>query len=232
MGKTAFWSQYSQNEDRATPAHGEKLAFDQLISVSIDAPSVDVHIGKKGVDCRVYNSSVICRKLIWETQNISIESYKPETCLLVAHEGFAGDGVIIDVAKADDLKVDAENLTNYYSLIPYKYDFEDNSNFDIVKFIHAMHCILVEFRTHRKDTLAKTADRIDRVVVSNSSVKKQVLDYLKSCGILYNSAHLYKIDETKMQEKGISFNALSRMDTVLMDSAFHDFDKWVISNKN
>lgn len=130
------------------------------------------------------------------------------------------------------MKVDAENLTNYYSLIPYKYDFEDASEFDIVKFIHAMHCILVEFRTHRKDTLAKTADRIDRVVVSNSPAKKQVLDYLKSCGILYNSAHLYKIDETKMQEKGISFNALSRMDTVLMDSAFHDFDKWATSNKN
>ena len=30
MGMTAFWSQYSQNEDRATPAHGEKLAFDNL----------------------------------------------------------------------------------------------------------------------------------------------------------------------------------------------------------
>ena len=211
---------------------GEPIAFDQLISVSIDAPSIDVYIGKKGVDCRIYNSSVICKKLNWGTQNISIESYKPETCLLVAHEGFAGDGVIIDVTKADDLKVDAENLTNYYSLIPYKYDFEDTSEFDIVKFIHAMHCILVEFRTHRKDTLAKTADRIDRVVVSNSPAKKQVLDYLKSCGILYNSAHLYKIDETKMQEKGISFNALSRMDTVLMDSAFHDFDKWATSNKN
>lgn len=206
---------------------GEPITFDQLISVSIDAPKSDVYIGKSGVDCRVYNSSVICRKLNWGTQNISIESYRPETCLLVAHEGFAGDGIKIDVTKADDLKVDAKNLKNYYSLIPYKYDFEDTSDFDIVKFIHAMHCILVEFRTHRKDTLAKTADRIDRVVVGNSPTKKQVLDYLKSCGILYNSAHLYKIDESKMQEKGISFNALSRMDTVLMDSAFRDFYSWV-----
>ena len=150
--------------------------------------------------------------------------------LLVAHEGFTGEPVMIDVAKADNLRVNAPNLKNYYSLIPYNYDFEDISNFDIVKFIHAMRCILVEFRTHRKDTLAKTADRIEHVTVGNSVIKRQVLDYLKACGIIYESFHLYKIDEAKMQEKGIFFNALSRMDTVLMNPAFLDFCRWADSS--
>ena len=30
MGMTAFWNQRSQNEDRAIPAYGGKLVFDNL----------------------------------------------------------------------------------------------------------------------------------------------------------------------------------------------------------
>ena len=37
-------------------------------------------------------------------------------------------------------------------------------------------------------------------------------------------------DEAKMQEKGIFFNALSRMDTVLMNPAFLDFCRWADSS--
>ena len=155
-----------------------------------------------------------------------IESYPPEGCLLVARDGFSGDSVMIDIAKADNLKVSAPNLNAYYKLIPYHYDFEDTSGFDITKFIHALRCILVEFRTHRKDTLAKSAERIEFVTVGNSAIKRQVLDYLKHHGIIYPSDHLYKVDEAKMQAKGIHFNALSRMDIQQMQGAFVDFCKW------
>ena len=49
---------------------------------------------------------------------------------------------------------------------------------------------------------------------------------MKAVGIIYTADHLYKSDEAKMQEKKISFNALSRMDTALMMEAFQDFCKW------
>lgn len=49
---------------------------------------------------------------------------------------------------------------------------------------------------------------------------------MKAVGIIYTADHLYKIDEAKMQEKKISFNALSRMDTALMMEVFQDFCKW------
>ncbi|MGM9600756.1 MAG: hypothetical protein ACI3W5_04090 [Faecousia sp.] len=202
------------------------LQFEQLVNVSIDAPNMTVAIGRKGLDARIYNSSVVCKKIDWTTRNIVIESFDPEGCLLVAREGFSGDSVMIDITRADSLKVCAPNLTAYYKLIPYYYDFEDTSGFDIIKFIHALRCILVEFRTHRKDTLAKTAERIEFVTVGNSAIKRQVLEYLKHCGIIYTSDHLYKIDEAKLQEKGIFFNALSRMDTQQMNGAFLDFCRW------
>ena len=202
------------------------LKFSQLVNVSIDAPKMSVIIGHSGVDARIYNSSVICKNIIWATRNVVIESYAPEGCLLVAREGFVGDTVMIDIANADNLKICASNITTYYKLIPYGYDFEDTSEYDIVKFIHALRCILVEFRTHGKDMLAKTAERIEFVTVGNSSIKRQVLEYLKSSKIIYTADHLYKIDEAKMQNKGINFNALSRMDTQQLEYAFLDFCEW------
>ena len=202
------------------------LQFEQLVNVSIDTPNMEVAIGHKGVDARIYNSSIICRTLNWSTRNIAIESYAPEGCLLVAHEGFSGDSVMIDVVKDDNLKVCAPNLNTYYKLIPYNYDFEDNANYDITKFIHALRCILVEFRSHSKDALAKMAERIEYVTVGNSAIKRQVLQYLKNREIIYSSEHLYKVNEAKLQENGISFNALARMDVLQLEGAFEDFCRW------
>lgn len=208
------------------PVSDTPLVFEQIANVSVDAPNMSVTIGRNGVDARIHNSSVISKAILWGTRNVVIESYPPEGCLLVARDGFSGDSVMIDIAKADNLKVSAPNLNAYYKLIPYHYDFEDTSGFDITKFIHALRCILVEFRTHRKDTLAKSAERIEFVTVGNSAIKRQVLDYLKHHGIIYSSDHLYKVDEAKMQAKGIHFNALSRMDIQQMQGAFVDFCKW------
>lgn len=208
------------------PVADTPLVFEQMANVSVDAPNMSVTIGRNGVDARIHNSSVISKAILWGTRNVVIESYPPEGCLLVARDGFSGDSVMIDIAKADNLKVSAPNLNAYYKLIPYHYDFEDTSGFDITKFIHALRCILVEFRTHRKDTLAKSAERIEFVTVGNSAIKRQVLDYLKHHGIIYSSDHLYKVDEAKMQAKGIHFNALSRMDIQQMQGAFVDFCKW------
>ena len=168
--------------------------------------------------------------MFWSTKNIFIESYNEEECLIVAKEGFSGDSVSIEITKSDNLKISAPNINSYYRLVQFKYDFEDPAEFDIVKFIHALRCILVEFRTHGKDTLAKTADRIDNVTVGNSVIKRQVLNYLKHCNIIYESAHLYKIDEVKMQDKGINFNALSRMNSQQLKDAFADFCVWAQGN--
>ena len=205
------------------------LILDKLINVSLDVPNTDVTIGRSGIDANISNSSVICKSIAWGTKNITIESYPPEGCLLVASDGFGGESVTIDIINNFNIKVSAPNISSFYKLVPYSYDFEDTSKFDITKFIHAMRCILVEFRTHKKDTLAKTAERIEYVTVGRSVIKRQVLEYLKSCGIIYPSAHLYKVNETIMQNKGIYYNALSRMDTEQMQPAFVDFCKWAQS---
>lgn len=202
------------------------LRFGQLVNVSLDVPSFVVAIGRAGVDTRIYNSSVVCKQICFDTQNVTIESYFPESCLLISKENFLGN-IVIDIARADDLKVSAPNINSYYKLISYRYDFEDESCVDIIKFIHALRGILSEFRTHRKDVLAKFADRIEHVTVGNSSIKRQVLEYLLDCAILYREGRFYKVNENNMQNKGIHFDALLRMDTQRLSMIFKDFNRWV-----
>ncbi len=203
-----------------------ELFFEQLSNISIDAPGLVLKIGNKGIDSRISNSTIICKQILWNTDNLVIESYPPEGCLIATREPAVGDVPIIDIAHAENLRVSLPNIKDYYRLIQYNYDFEDTSNIDITKFTYAMRCILIEFRTHKKDTLAKDSERIDNVTVGNNILKRQVLDFMKSKEIIYNSAHLYKVNTTRMQEFGISYSALSRMDLKQMGFAFTDFCKW------
>ncbi len=220
--QNSIWENYRAN----VSCIDGKLYFDQLINIAIDAPNIGVVIGHSGIDTRIYNSTVVCDMIEFATQNIIIESYDPEECLLVAKKGLFGNALSIDIAHADSIRVSAPNIGNYYKLIPYSYNFEDDSTLDMVKFVYALRCILFEFRAHRKDTLAKAADRIEYVIVGNSSTKRLVLDYLIASDILYESSRLYKVNEAKMQEAKINYNALSRMDTQILKTAFESFSAW------
>ena len=203
-----------------------KLAFDQLSNVSIDTSHLRVIIGSSGTESRITNSSIVCDSIEWATRNISIESHEPEGCLLVAKSKMIGNSPAFEIVNDDNLRIFAQNVNEYYRLIPYKYDFEDSSNIDSTKFIYALRCIMSEFRTDKKDMLAKMADRIEHVTVGSSPLKRSVLNYLKGVGIIYESGHLYKVNEAIMQAKGIHFAALSRMDTVLLAPVYSDFCSW------
>jgi len=204
----------------------QEICFDQLANVAIDEPNLIVRIGRAGIDSRIASSSVIAKEIWWGTRSVTIESYKPEGCLLVAREAMRGENPSIEISGGENLRVSAPNVHEYYRLIAYKYDFEDSTSLDVTKLIHALRCILVEFRAHRKDTLAKTAERIEFVTVGSSKIKRDVLEYLKESKIIYEEAHLYKIDEAKMQEKGIFFSALARNDEQALFCVFNDFGRW------
>lgn len=206
--------------------NNNELTFSQVMNVSIEANDCIVNIGRAGVDALISNSSIECKELHFATGNISIESFLPDGCLLVAHDSITGNPSI-EIVRSDLLKVSAPNVSDYYRLIPYKYNFEDASLIDITKFAHALRSILMEFRTDKKDTLGKTAEKIDFVTVGGSEIKRKVLEYMKDASIVYQSSHLYKINEDKMQEKGINFTALSRMDVAQLALAYDDFCVWL-----
>lgn len=200
-----------------------ELSFDQLSNISLDTPNLMVKIGKTGAEARITNSSIISDSIEWATRNISIESHNPEGCLIVAKNKLVGAMPSFEIVSDANLRISAPNITEFYRLIPYKYDFEDSSSIDITKFIYGLRCIMSEFRTDKKDMLAKMADRIDNVIVGGSPIKKSVLEYLKDVGVIYKSGHLYKINEPTMRTKGIHFAALARMDTTHLAPVYSDF---------
>lgn len=204
----------------------DELSFNQLSNISIDTSHLRVRIGRSGAEARITNSSIVCDSIQWETRNVSIESHTPEGCLLVSKSRMNGDFPSFEIVSDENLRISGQNINEYHRLIPYKYDFDDSSNIDSTKFIYALRCIMSEFRTDKKDMLAKMADRIDHVVVGSSLLKRKVLDYLKGVGIIYESGHLYKVNEEIMQAKGIHFAALARMDTAILAPVYSDFCKW------
>lgn len=202
------------------------LTFEQLSNISLDVPHFKVKIGTKEKDTHICNSSIICEQIIWNTENVTIESNPPEGCLFVCSKNTEGAMPRFEILTDKNLRVSFPNLADFYRLVGYKYDFDDASTIDITKFVHAMRCIMMEFRTHKKVTLAKDWERIDNVTVGNNPLKKKVLGYLKHNGIIYRSAHLYKVNTEEMQKIGISYAALARMQTDLLETAYNDFCAW------
>ena len=219
--------QSKQREDTIIDVVYDKnnVCFEQLASVSLDIPSLNLILGKAGNDISIYNSSIICNELIWNGKLAAVESYPPEGCLIVSNEAMRGN-VVIEISGDYNLRVSAPELNNYYKFIPYSYELEKSDDVDITKFMHAMRCILIEFRTHRKDTLGKDAERIENVTVANSQLKRSVLEYMKDKKIIYKDGHLYKVNLTEMQNEGISYTALARMNCEQMKDAFENYTKW------
>lgn len=203
-----------------------ELCFDRMYNVSIDAPNFTVCVGRSKADTSIHNSEIICKRIKWKTEHLLIEAKNPNGCLICTSEPSVGNPQRIEIVCDENLKVSMPDIAPYYKLLRYKYDFDDSSDIDIVKFTHALRCILVEFRSHSKDTLAKHIERIDNVVVGNNPIKQRVLAFMKDMGIVYEETHLYKIDTSKMQECKISFNGLLSMNFDQLEEGYRKFKSW------
>lgn len=203
-----------------------ELHFEQLSNVSIDTPHLRVKIGTRDMGSRITDSSIVCDIVEWAAETVSIESNEPEGCLIVTKSQMEGLTPTFEIVSSNNLRISAQNIKHFHRLIPFKYDFEDSSDIDDTKFVYALRCIMSEFRTDKKDMLAKMIDRIEHVVVGSSPIKRAVLDYLKAANIIYEANHLYKVNEPVMQGLGIHFTALARMDTKALAPAYEGFVKW------
>ncbi|MGN0710511.1 MAG: hypothetical protein ACI4LO_02030 [Anaerovoracaceae bacterium] len=202
------------------------LHLDCLSNVVLDIPSLILEVGDTKGEARIYNSSIICNQLVWKSDYVSIESYPPNGCLIVSKENIGGGYPNIEINGGIDLKFDCPNISEFYKLVQYSYNFESDSDDSILKFTYALRNILLEFRTHKKDTLAKDAERINNVTVGDNPLKKSIFEYLKEKEIVYRDGHLYKIDTNKMQKIEINHVALARMDLEKMKTAFNEYKKW------
>lgn len=203
-----------------------ELCFERMSNISLDAPNVVVRIGRSGVDTSIHNSQIVCKKIIWDTSHLLIEAKNPTGCSICTKDVSSGNSPRIEIVCAEKLNISMPDIAHYYKFLPFKYEFEDPNSIDILKFTHALRCILVEFRTHSKDTLAKHIERIDNVVVGSNPIKQKVLAFMKDTGIIYEESHLYKVNPAKMQECKISFIGLSNMNFGQLEEGYEKFKAW------
>ena len=198
-------------------------AFNNLLNSIITFPDITVKLGNNSDVCRINNSLVICDTLEWNSDKIIIESYKPNGCLLVSRQPSPNRNVVFEIVSSEKLRVDIPNVNDFYRLVAYKYNLNDKSKIDIVKFTYSLRSIFVEFRTHKKDTMAKDAQRLDNVILKNNELNKIVFDYLFSKGIVYRDDHLYKVDMNKMKAVGINYQIISNFDCDKAINVYNDF---------
>lgn len=212
------------------------INLSQFSNVTIDLPNVTVKIGLPNHACCVQNSSIRCKKIEWCAKSIILESFPEDVCLLTCEESIPLQNHPEFEINADyKICIDIPNINDFYKLIPYRFDLNSintNGNIELIKFANALRNIMIEFRTHRKDTLAKDAERIDNVTIGNSEIKKLVFLFLLEKQIVYREEHLYKINMERMNTSGLNYWDLRNLNTDGMQKVYQEFISYTNKKPN
>ena len=188
----------------------------------IDVPDYVISFGDNEDSIQIDKSSIIAKKIQLNSKEIVFEAFSPHNVIIVSDEPIECTTRKFEVIGDGDVKIDVPNTNEYYKLIRYKFDFKKPIKDNPLGFVHTLHTIIREFRSHGKDTLGKDADKIDNVVISKSEDKKMVLEYLKNKNVIYKENHLYKINLDVMKSMGINNMILYRIDNSI-DVLYKDF---------
>ena len=199
------------------------IHFESVFNVTIDAPHLVVELGTTTAEARVSNSTIVCKQIIWKSRKATIEVALNHESLIVTEEKMQGK-TLFDCIVNGTLKVSTSNISNYYKLLPYSFDYTSEKSIeDLAGFAHRVRCILLYFRTHGKDTLGKTADFVRNIIVGSSKPKQRVLDFLMAAGIAYEEEHLLKINMELLGEAGINFSIVMSAEITAYKKLFNDF---------
>ena len=208
--------------------HNNEIKLSQCSNMTIQLPDTVIKIGMPNSSCRIQSSTIICKRIEWLANTVIFESFSGDECILYCKEDVPSNShTEFDVRLCGSIKVDIPNIREFYRLIPYKYDLNNETEIDPIKFVNALRIITSEFRTHKKDTLGKDAERIDNVTVGSSDLKRKVFSYLISKGIVYKSGHLYKIDMSKMDESGLNYWDLKNLNIDSLNAAYEEYMSFI-----
>ncbi|GLB30102.1 hypothetical protein LAD12857_20250 [Lacrimispora amygdalina] len=210
----------------------EPFYISRLSNSSVDIDGT-VYIGEPSGMTRIYNSSIICENMVFNSSNIFIESCEPGYCLLASRNNVVNK--LSELPKfeitTDDkslVKIAIPNIHCYYRLRPYKYELEDESGDEFFKFTLIVSKIMSCLRKHRKDVPAKDREFIDNEIISKSTLKRSVLDFLIKKGIIFidsRQSYLYKLDVDKLAEYDLNWVVLGQKEIRRFQFLYNEFKK-------
>ena len=207
------------------------IYIDQLSNCYIDVDG-DVYVGSTNNEARICNSVINCNKIIWRSEQISIEAYSPSECVLVTDSmSYSTDKLPTFEVKTDDrknFKVCCPSLNGYFKLIPYHNNEVNNENKnDFVTFSNLIRRIFSCLRSHSKDAPARKVDFINNRIISTSEYKRKILTFLIDSDILYTDEQdwLYKLKTDKISEYSIKWHNVRDGDFESLKSLYDFYNK-------
>ena len=209
----------------------EGVYINQVSNCYIDITG-KVYVGNQNGEARINNSIIMCDEIIWGSEQVLIEAYSPGVCNIFANTfNTLSDATCrfeIKCDKKDNLKISANNIGSYCKLLAYKGDnsFELESD-DFESFANVVRRIFSCLRSHSKDTPARKMDFIDNRIIGFSDKKKNILNFLLECGILYNDEQdwLYKLDTDKLSQFSIMWNNVRNGDLSSLEKLYLEYVK-------
>ena len=200
--------------------------FDTVNNTSINVEGT-VCVGQSEISS-ITDSSIICKELLIKSKKISINAFSPNTTIIYSECPVKTqfNPTIVMTNNDGNIQVDIPNIYEFPKLSRYKRVFESENADDIFSFIYSLRKIFSCFRTHKKDMPARDAEKIDFVIIGDNTSRKAVFSFLCDKGIVFRSAHLYKVNLTEMSKMGISWGALMATNTEQLSIAYKSFLDW------
>lgn len=184
----------------------------KLSNTTIDVEKT-VTIGDAINSVRLYNSSIVAKKIVFNSNCIEIETKTPGYCLIASENDVLNrmhDMPRFEIRTDNDelVMIDLPNIDNFYRLRKYKYKYEENSDQDYFKFNLAVKKIMNCMRKHRKDAPAKDREFIDNEIINKNSFRRSVMDFLINIEVIYidsEESHLYKLNVDALAKYGLNW---------------------------
>ena len=210
------------------------VMFRSLNNVHIDAPDICICLGEAGQVVNISDSTIYAKSIQWGSEIINIKEDRGLGTILEPIEGFRGHLKRVEIDQEVELSVISPNTDEYYWLRKYNCA-KMRGKPELYQYVQALRAIIMQFRSHSKDTIAKDAERIDNIIIGRNnkeSLKANVLDHLVHLGIVYRFKHLYKCEGSLLDQWGIYQSALIQNDYRAFDKIYNDFIIWLDTVKD
>lgn len=185
----------------------EHLNINVPLSVVFSAPKIDIWAP----------TYICCSRIEVNSEEIILYKGTPNTNVMLECEEFAVNQLYSQYVQISGPGKDKDSFVivapnkldypfyDYCSTESERMDKLTDENYEKYKKLRA---IILEFRSHSKNELAKHYEKID-FILGNTPVAKKVIDTLVQSGIMYREGHLYKINSDIMdRELGLSYDGI------------------------
>ena len=209
--------------------NGGEIVFDQLINATIIVPHLRVVLGRGTRECKIFNSKIVAREIVFLSEKYTIDAANNSECILISNGAFVnpqGYQLRFNILNNAKFLVYSNNVERYHMLYKYSFKPEQRVSVDLLGYSYAIRSVLRDFRKDGKDTLGKYADKIKNHAVGGNLIQQNVFQYLSEKKIIRKEGNIDKLDMQLLSQLGISYDMIDKCIYDRFDIAYKDYCLW------